>query len=73
MTVYTTAGSTDYRLTITGTLQFEELKQPVESKVYVFVDPEASKYVWGTGYLNLVIILYCDIFPEKTSYSYNSY
>jgi glucosylceramidase len=40
--IYTTADSTDYRLRITDTLQFEELKQPVESKVYVFVDPEKT-------------------------------
>jgi glucosylceramidase len=37
--VYTTADSTDYRLTITDTVEFREMKQPVETQICVFVDP----------------------------------
>ena len=38
--VYTTADSTDLRLTVTDTLSFKELKQPVETQVCIFVDPD---------------------------------
>ncbi len=37
--VYTTADSTNYRLSSTGTLTFKEKKQPFENEVSVFVDP----------------------------------
>ncbi|MEO6732471.1 MAG: glycoside hydrolase family 30 protein [Ferruginibacter sp.] len=39
VTVYTTADSTAYRLTATDTLQFQDLLQPVETQLCVFVDP----------------------------------
>jgi glucosylceramidase len=39
ITVYTTADSTDLRLTSTGTVQFKEQEQTRETEVYVFVDP----------------------------------
>jgi glucosylceramidase len=38
-TVYTSADSTDLRLTKTTTLQFAELRQPLETQVCVFVNP----------------------------------
>jgi len=37
--VYTTAQNTDYRLSKTDSLQFEEFGQPFETQVCVFVDP----------------------------------
>ncbi len=37
--VYTTADSTDYRLSSAGTLTFKEKRQPFENEVSVFVDP----------------------------------
>ena len=37
--VYTTADSTDYRLSSNGTLEFKEKRQPFENEVSVFVDP----------------------------------
>ncbi len=37
--VYTTADSTGFRLTVTDTLGFKEMGQPVETQVCVFVDP----------------------------------
>ena len=40
--VYTTADSTNYRLSLTDTLQFTEKGQPLESEVTVFVDPGKS-------------------------------
>ncbi len=36
--VYTTAGSTNYRITQTNTLTFTNLPQPVETQVCIFVD-----------------------------------
>lgn len=40
--VYTTADSTDLRLQLTDTLTFNDLAQPVESNVCIFVDPSRS-------------------------------
>ncbi len=37
--VYTTADSTNYRLTLTDTLSFVEIDQPVQSQESIFVDP----------------------------------
>jgi glucosylceramidase len=38
-TVYTTADKTNLRLTSTGTLQFADFPQPLETEVCIFVDP----------------------------------
>jgi glucosylceramidase len=40
--VYTTADSTNLRLTVTDTLSFRELIQPVETQVCVFADPDKT-------------------------------
>jgi glucosylceramidase len=40
--VYTTAYSTDYRLSLTDSAVFNEMGQPLETQVCVFVDPEKS-------------------------------
>lgn len=48
--VYTTADSTDYRLSVTDTLEFKEKGQPFENEVIVFVDPSKSfQTYFGTG------------------------
>ena len=39
VSVFTTADSTDYRLTSTTTLEFKEKRQPPENEISVFVDP----------------------------------
>jgi glucosylceramidase len=39
ITIYTTADSTDYRLSQTGILQFKVLEQTRETEVYIFVNP----------------------------------
>lgn len=39
VTAYTTADSTDYRLSSTATLEFKEKGQPFENEVIVFIDP----------------------------------
>src|ERR1035437_8334831 len=39
VTVYTTADSTNFRLSITDKIVFKELAQPIEGKVSIFVDP----------------------------------
>jgi len=38
--VYTTADSTNYRLTLTDTLNFKELIQPLETQICVFTNPD---------------------------------
>ena len=40
--VYTTADSSDYRLSAMGTVEFKEMKQPLETQICVFVDPARS-------------------------------
>ena len=40
--VYTTADSTNYRLTVTDTLYFKELIQPKETQICVFTDPDKT-------------------------------
>src|SRR5215813_1398143 len=48
--VYTTADSSDYRLSATDTLQFTELTQPLETQICVFVDPTKTFQTYlGTG------------------------
>lgn len=42
VTVYTTADSTGYRITATGTLNFEDLPQPLETQPCIFVDPQTT-------------------------------
>lgn len=42
VTVYTTAESTNLRLTKTGNLTFSELIQPTETQICVFVNPEKT-------------------------------
>src|SRR5215831_8848163 len=37
--VYTTADNTDYRISLTDTLHFSHMGQPLETQVCVFVDP----------------------------------
>lgn len=48
--VYTTADSTNYRLSSTDTIDFKEMGQPLETQICVFVDParEFQTYL-GTG------------------------
>lgn len=40
--VYTSADSTDLRLTKTDSLQFSDLAQPVENQIYIFVYPDKT-------------------------------
>jgi len=42
VTVYTSADSTNLRLTKTDNLQFSDLKQPLETQICVFVDPNKT-------------------------------
>jgi glucosylceramidase len=50
VTVYTTADSTNLRLSITDTLTFKDLAQPLETDVCVFVDPARSfQTLFGIG------------------------
>lgn len=48
--VYTTADSTNYRLSVTDTLEFKEKGQPFENEVSVFIDPgKTFQTYFGTG------------------------
>ncbi|RYY46726.1 MAG: glycosyl hydrolase [Chitinophagaceae bacterium] len=48
--VYTTADSSNQRLTLSDTLQFEEKGQPFENEVTVFIDPDKTfQTYFGTG------------------------
>lgn len=50
ITVYTTADSSDYRLSSTGTAEFKDMAQPLETQVCVFVDPSKTFQTYlGTG------------------------
>lgn len=40
--VYTTAYNTDYRLSLTDSVVFNAMGQPLETQVCVFVDPDKS-------------------------------
>ncbi|HMR91788.1 MAG TPA: glycoside hydrolase family 30 protein [Chitinophagaceae bacterium] len=40
--VYTTADSTSYRLTVTDTLEFKDMGQPLETQICVFADPDKT-------------------------------
>src|SRR5215213_6865053 len=42
VTVYTTAARSDYRITATGTVEFKEMGQPLETQICVFVDPKKT-------------------------------
>jgi glucosylceramidase len=42
VTVYTTAQNTEKKLTLTGTVSFEKMPQPVETQVCVFIDPSRT-------------------------------
>jgi glucosylceramidase len=47
-TVYTTAAKSELRLSKAGTLSFKEMKQPLETQVCIFVDPD-KKFQSVTG------------------------
>ncbi len=50
VTVYTTAKDTDLRLSKTGTTEFKDADQPLESEVAVFVNPNRTfQTFWGIG------------------------
>ena len=42
VTVYTTAEKSDYRITATGTAEFKQMGQPLETQICVFVDPKKT-------------------------------
>src|ERR1700748_3087959 len=42
VTVYTTAKNSDYRISKTETLKFEDKAQPFETEICVFVDPNKT-------------------------------
>jgi glucosylceramidase len=48
--VYTTADTGNFRLSLTATAEFKEMKQPVETQICVFVDPSKTFQTYmGTG------------------------
>jgi glucosylceramidase len=60
VTVYTSANSTDLRLTKTNTnLQFKDLKQPLETQVCVFVNPAKTFQTYLGWWRNNGCKCYC--------------
>src|SRR5436305_4476297 len=50
VTVYTTAADSNYRLSVTDTLAFKQMGQPLETQVCVFVDPTRTfQTILGIG------------------------
>src|SRR6266446_4496644 len=50
VTVYTTAGNSDYRLSATDTVAFKPMGQPLETQICVFVDPARTfQTILGIG------------------------
>src|SRR4051812_14805396 len=48
--VYTTAENTDHRMSLTGTVEFKPLAQPLETQICVFVDPARTfQTILGVG------------------------
>lgn len=48
--VYTTADSSNYKLSLTDTLEFKKMGQPMETQICVFVDPDITfQTYFGTG------------------------
>jgi glucosylceramidase len=50
VTIFTTAENTDFRLTQTGTVEFKEMGQPMETQICVFVEPSKTYQTYiGVG------------------------
>ncbi|MGV3696686.1 glycoside hydrolase family 30 protein [Flavobacterium sp.] len=76
VTVYTSADSTNLRLTKTDNLQFQELKQPLETQTCIFVNPD-KKYQTFVGIGGAITDASAEVFaklsPAKQEEFLNAY
>jgi len=74
--VYTSADSSDFRLTKTADLQFKELKQPLETQVCVFVNPDKTFQTFvgiGGAITDASAEVFAKLSPEKQEEFLNAY
>lgn len=76
VTVYTSADSSDLRLTKTADLQFKELRQPLETQVCVFVNPDKTFQTFvgiGAAITDASAEVFAKLTPEKQQEFLNAY
>jgi glucosylceramidase len=74
--VYTSADSTNFRLTKTGELQFKELRQPLETQTCVFVNPDKTFQTFvgiGGAITDASAEVFAKLTPEKQQEFLNAY
>lgn len=76
VTVYTSADSSDLRLTKTADLQFKELRQPLETQLCVFVNPDKTFQTFvgiGGAITDASAEVFAKLTPEKQQEFLNAY
>ena len=76
VTVYTTADSSDLRLPKTADLQFKELRQPLETQLCVFVNPDKTFQTFvgiGGAITDASAEVFAKLTPEKQQEFLNAY
>jgi len=76
VTVYTSADSTNFRLTKTDELQFKELGQPLETQICVFVNPDKTYQTFvgiGGAITDASAEVFAKLSPEKQQEFLNAY
>lgn len=74
--VYTSADSTNFRLTKTDELQFKELRQPLETQICVFVNPNKTFQTFvgiGGAITDASAEVFAQLSPEKQQEFLNAY
>jgi glucosylceramidase len=74
--VYTSADSTNFRLTKTDELQFKELRQPLETQICVFVNPDKTYQTFvgiGGAITDASAEVFAKLSPEKQQEFLNAY
>ena len=74
--VYTSADSTNFRLTKTDELQFKELRQPLETQICVFVNPDKTFQTFvgiGGAITDASAEVFAQLAPEKQQEFLNAY
>jgi glucosylceramidase len=74
--VYTSADSTNFRLTKTDELQFKELRQPLETQICVFVNPNKTFQTFvgiGGAITDASAEVFAKLTPEKQQEFLNAY